>query len=142
MFDDDDFKLALIHLLLPYAKKYYTQGLSVSQMQQNFEDLCTDSDKYMQLKLTQLRITNDDNDRLTKQDLADLFEQVYNIKISEQTAVSEFQRVGLTYNKGLRQSTRNSRTPGSGRSERGVFTGVQIYRSEPLDRNTRDPTTI
>ena len=74
IFDDDSYKLALIHLLLPYAKKYYEQGLAVSEMQQAFEDLCIDSDKYMQLKLDHLRITNDDNDRLTKGDLADLFE--------------------------------------------------------------------
>lgn len=109
-------------------------------MQQNFEDLCIDSDKYMQLKLTHLQLTNNDNDRLTKSQLADLFENIYNIKISELTAVSEFQRVGLRYEKGWRQSTRNSPNIGTGRSDRGVFVGVQINRGDTVNKNTQDPS--
>jgi hypothetical protein len=138
LFDDVDYKLAFIRLLLPYAQKFYSSTLLLPNMRSNFVDWCIDSDKWIQFKLQHLELTNDPNDRLTKQDLADAFASTMKIQVSELTALSEGKRIGLRYEKGLRMNSRTTRSYAGMRSERGVFAGVRVFTAA----NTLTPTIV
>ena len=137
--------MAFINLLLQYAMKFYRSGMSLPNLRQNFVDFCVDSDKWQILLMDHLVITNDENDRLTKQDLADLFNDLFNTngnyRVSDLTAFSEGRRIGLTYNRALRANSRATQFRGIGPSERGMFVGVTINRGPRVAIDAVEPTT-
>jgi hypothetical protein len=45
-FENDEYKLSFIHLLLPYANKYYQKGLIIpKKIRENFEDIADENDE-------------------------------------------------------------------------------------------------
>ena len=101
-----DHKLAWTHLHLKYTIKIYKDNaLHVLRFNDNFLEYCTDWDPWEQLKLSRLIITTDNNDRITKHKLADLYYHEYNRKVSDDTARDECIRVKLDYNKNAKSGS-------------------------------------
>ena len=76
--DEVDNKIAWIHLHLTYTIEMYRDDkLHVETLQHNFEKYCIDRDNWLQLKIDRLEITNNENDRLTKIQLARLYNKTY-----------------------------------------------------------------
>lgn len=96
--EDETYKNAYFHLLLPYVIKYYKDGLVIpDEVKNNFKDVV---EEYDQLKSTLLNIydiTNDINDRVHIDDLTSLLNFKLNTKYNRNTIISEMKRIGLQY---------------------------------------------
>lgn len=124
-FDKIEYKLAWIHLHLPYIKEMYNKReLCIDRLKSNFENFAIEVDLWMTLKDEWLEFTGNDNDRISKQQLADLFYEKFNIRVIDRTAVDEGKRIGLNY-------VKNLRLLGAGRSGgQGVFVGMRIKKEK------------
>lgn len=113
-------------------KVYETGRLSLPVLEQNFMTRCIDNDKWKQLKEEFLVETDNEGDRVHKADLARLYNIVYSpsIQLGDDTAMAEGQRIGLRYDRGLRENGRTGRGDGGGPTRRGVFVGVRIRWEE------------
>ena len=68
----------------------------------NLLNYCINRDPWNQLILSRLLITNNDLDRITKREIADLYYHKFNRQVSDDTARDEGFRVQFKYNKNLR----------------------------------------
>ena len=68
---------------------YRENALHVLVFINNFQGYCIDRNPWEQLKLSRLIITTDDNDRITKHQLADLYYHEYNRQVCDDTARDE-----------------------------------------------------
>lgn len=138
-FNQIEYKLAFIHLLLPYAIHFYKSGMYLKNMRQNFKDFCVEIDQWKQFKIECTEITNNDEDRLGRQRIASAFTEFTGITVSEATARSEFKRVtGLRYEAKWRENSKSTRDF-DGPTNQGVFIGVRL-KSKVILRDTKDPT--
>ena len=113
---NNDHKLAWKHLHLKYTiEMYKDNALHVLKFNDNFLEYCTDRDPWEQLKLLRLIMTTDNNDRLTKHQLADLYYHEYNKQVSDDTERDERIRGKLYDNKNTKYG-----------SIRGLFVCVKI----------------
>ena len=94
---------------------YRDNTVHVLGFNNNFLVYCTDRDSWEQLKLSRLIITIDNNDRITKRQLADLYYHEYNKQVNDDTARDEGIRIKLKYNKDGRSG-----------NARGLFECVRI----------------
>lgn len=62
-----------------------------------------------------LKITHDENDRMSKGELAKIFKDMFNIDVNDNTVRDECKRIGLQYEREKRYQ-----------GERGIFVGVKI----------------
>ena len=65
---------------------YWDNALHVLRFIKNFLGYCIDRDFWKQLKLSKLIVTNDDMNKSTKLELADLYYHKYNRQVSDNTA--------------------------------------------------------
>ena len=125
--DNVEHKIAWIQLHLKYTIEMYTKNeLKVDNLSNRFIAYCTERDNWIQLKIDRLELTNSNDARITKHDLAVLFRELYGITVSDDTARDEGKRIGLNYEKLQRF-----------KNERGVFTKVRI-RPHPNDQEKID----
>jgi hypothetical protein len=122
-FDNIEYQIAYIQLLLPYAKKAFSE-MNLTNMHKKFTDTCFELDRFKQLIQERIDITGNDADRLTKMELIDMYRDAFNTTISPETVVSDGKRCGLKYDFAKRKN-----------GLKGVFLGVKvkIIVIEPLD---------
>ena len=71
-FDDDAWKLAFFHILLPYAVKYCNEGLKVpKKYSEHFKQCINDGDEFTAV-LDKFVITQDDSDCVSKREVMDI----------------------------------------------------------------------
>ena len=116
---NDEYKNALIHLLLKKSKQYFTEGLIVPQKYLEMaKDVCDENDKFKNFFDDHFELTTDLNDRIAKTELHDMYNHHTKCNFSPSTLMTEIKRLQLRYDKGLRCVY-------NGQSVRGVLTGIK-----------------
>jgi hypothetical protein len=92
-FKDDNYKRAFIALLLPYCRQYYTQGLSVpAAVKKNFDSLCAENDDMSTFIEEFIDITDNDDDRIHKDEFLSAWNSRFGTKISWAYLLSDIKR--------------------------------------------------
>jgi phage/plasmid-associated DNA primase len=103
LFEQDDYKLAFFHLLLPYATRYYKSkfdGVNMSSLIETWETICCENDAMGQFLDENYDVTENDNDRIQKDDFVEHYQNYYNLKnITWNTLINEIKRLGLEYDR-------------------------------------------
>ena len=134
----DKYKNALLHILLPYAKRYYADGLIVPKIYRNsFKDLCEENDKMQEFINSCVTITNNDDDRIYKEEFRSVYNAHSKLNFNWITILSDVRRTGLDYNK-------EKRCNYNGLSQKGCIVGIKFrdftddfihINNNPLDAN-------
>ena len=118
-FEDDEYKNALVHILIKYSKKYFTDGLIVpSKFQKETNDLCDENDKMKTFIDNHFDITNNDDDRIHKDEFKLMYDTYYKCNFGWNTILTDIKRCRLVYEK-------EKRTQYNGLSMRGVIVGIK-----------------
>lgn len=103
LFEQDDYKLAFFHLLLPYAIKYYQYNFSkidMSLLIETWEIICCENDDMGQFIDENYDITGNDDDRVHKDEFLKHYQKYYNLnKITWNTLINDVKRLGLEYDR-------------------------------------------
>lgn len=114
----DDYKIALFHILLPYATKYYKKQFKENNMEQfndNWISICSNNDKITLFISEKYERTDNENDKIHKDDFLQEYQQYYNLKkITFSNILNDIKRIGLDYN-------RQARVDG----KKGAITGIK-----------------
>jgi phage/plasmid-associated DNA primase len=132
--NDDNYKLALFHILLPYAIEFYKNGLYIySPVREDFNDLCKENDKMQTFIDFTFEITNDDSDKIHKDHFKQLYNDHFKTKMDWIKILSELKRCNLKYERQLR-------TNYEGQSQKGVILGIRLRNvlDEELKENPLD----
>ena len=117
--DSDDYKNALIHILISKAKKYFDTGLKIpSKYVEIAKDMCEENDKFKNFFDNHFEITNKEEDRISKDELRDMFNHHTKCNYSASSVMTDIQRLQLKYEKG-------KCTMYNGLSIRGVIIGIK-----------------
>ena len=105
-----------MQLHLKYTIEMYTDNaLHVDTLQNNFQQYCLEKDIWVLLIDDRLKITNNEEDRITHSELARLYNNTYNAEVSDETAKEEGKKIRLIYKQSYRKE-----------NDRGVFVKVRI----------------
>ena len=117
--DNDDYKNALIHVLIKKAKNYFKSGLIVpAKYIEIAKDVCEENDKFKNFFDNHFDITNNENDKITKDELRDMYNHHTKCNFSASSIMTDIQRLQLKYEKGLRSVY-------NGISIRGIIVGIK-----------------
>lgn len=97
----NDYKLAFFHILLPYTINYYEKGLIIPDILiSSFKELNDDNDKMKSFINTFYVKTDNDSDRISKNDFLSNYESHYKLKnISWFNLLNDIKRLGLNYDR-------------------------------------------
>ncbi|MFN9110065.1 MAG: DUF5906 domain-containing protein [Bacteroidota bacterium] len=99
--NNDAYKLAFVHILLKYAKKYFTNGISVpAKFRETTDDIMDENDKFKNFLDQFFEITNDPKDRIHKNELHDMFNKYTNGNVAVASLFTEIKKNQLEYKKG------------------------------------------
>ena len=131
-FDKNEYKHAFFKLLLKYSIQYYKKGLTVYKPAKDaFKDICAENDN-MQSFIDKYYIkTDDENDKIYKDEFMNLYNMHYKVKIPWTSLLSDAKRCGIEYDK-------DKRTVYLGLSQRGVITKLKLRVEESDDDNNFD----
>ena len=127
--NNDDYKNALIHILIKKAKQYFDIGLTIPDKYVEIaKEICEENDKFKNFFENHFEITNNDSDRIAKDELRDMYNTYTKCNFSASSIMTDIQRLQLNYNRGLRCMY-------NGVSLRGVIIGIKKLKgqqSEPV----------
>jgi hypothetical protein len=116
---NDDYKNALIHILIKKAKQYFENGLVIPEKYVEIaKEVCEENDKFKNFFDNHFDITNNDSDRISKDELRDLYNSYTKCNFSASSIMTDIQRLQLKYERGLRCIY-------NGVSLRGVIIGIK-----------------
>ena len=102
-FNQNDYKLAFFHLLLPYAVRYYASkfnNVNMKPLIENWENVCCQNDNMQQFIDEKYEITNNDSDRIHKDDFLKDYQLFFNLnKITWNNLINDIKRLGLSYDR-------------------------------------------
>jgi phage/plasmid-associated DNA primase len=132
--NNDDYKNALIHILIKKAKQYFDIGLTIPDKYVEIaKEICEENDKFKNFFENHFEITNNDSDRIAKDELRDMYNTYTKCNFSASSIMTDIQRLQLQYNRGLRCMY-------NGVSLRGVIIGIKKLKgqqSEPVKAVTK-----
>jgi P4 family phage/plasmid primase-like protien len=100
LFNDSKYILAFVNLLIPYAVKFYKEGLIVPKEINNaFKELCEENDTMKDFINSQFEITNDDSDRIGKDDFVMMYNEKFKLKLRFRQLLSDIKRLGIVYHR-------------------------------------------
>lgn len=118
-FENDEYKNALVHILIKYSKKYFKDGLIVpSKFQKETDDLCDENDKMKTFIDNHFEMTKNDEDRIHKDEFKLMYDSYYKCNFGWNTILTDIKRCRLIYEK-------EKRTVYNGLSIRGVIVGIK-----------------
>ena len=127
--NNDDYKNALIHILIKKAKQYFDIGLTIPDKYVEIaKEICEENGKFKSFFENHFEITNNDSDRIAKDELRDMYNSYTKCNFSASSIMTDIQRLQLNYNRGLRCMY-------NGVSLRGVIIGIKKLKgqqSEPV----------
>lgn len=101
-FDLVNNKLALCHLLIPYAIKYYKSGLDIPDIvTKNFKDLCDENDNMKNFIESYYEITENDDDVVHKDEFLLQYNNYFKTKLKFPSIMSDVKRL-LKYDRARR----------------------------------------
>jgi len=117
--NNDDYKNALIHILIKKAKQYFDSGLTVPEKYVEIaNEVCEDNDKFKNFFENHFVVTNNEDDRIAKDEIRDMFNSHTKCNFSASSIMTDIQRLQLKYERGLRCIY-------NGMSLRGVIVGIK-----------------
>jgi len=117
--NNDDYKNALIHILIKKAKQYFDIGLTVPEKYVEIaKEICEENDKFKNFFENHFEVTNNESDRLSKDELRDMYNSHTKCNFSASSIMTDIQRLQLKYERGLRCIY-------NGMSLRGVIVGIK-----------------
>jgi phage/plasmid-associated DNA primase len=123
-YKNDEYKKALFHLLLPYAKQWYITTLKIPKKFRNsFKNLCDENDKMKDFIESKLSITGDTNDRIHKEEFRMLFNMHTKLNFSWIHILSDIKRTKLIYDS-------EKKTMYEGLSQKGCIMGVKVRNQD------------
>jgi len=118
--ENDDYKNALVHILLKNSIQYFSSGLTIPQSYLNVvNELCDDNDKFKSFFDGNFIKTNKDDDRLTLQEMLDMYNSTYKCNLAKSSLLSDVKRLQLTYDSSSKRATYE------GKSMKGVIIGIK-----------------
>ena len=125
--NNDDYKNALIHILIKKAKQYFDIGLTIPDKYVEIaKEICEENDKFKNFFENHFEITNNDSDRLAKDELRDMYNTFSKCNFSASSIMTDIQRLQLNYNRGLRCMY-------NGVSLRGVIIGIKKLKGQQIE---------
>ena len=122
--NNDDYKNALIHILIKKAKQYFDIGLTIPDKYVEIaKEICEENDKFKNFFENHFEITNNDSDRIAKDELRDMYNTYTKCNFSASSIMTDIQRLQLNYNRGLRCMY-------NGVSLRGVIIGIKKLKGQ------------
>ena len=98
---DDQLKLAVFHLLLPYAMEYYQKGLKLDEyLKEAWNENCNDNDRFKAFIEKTYEQTGNKKDRISKDAIVDDFNSYIgkpNLKVKWNTVLNNVKRMNLDY---------------------------------------------
>jgi hypothetical protein len=127
--NNDDYKNALIHILIKKARQYFQEGLKIPEKYVEMaKEVCEENDKFKNFFDNHFQITNNESDRISKDEFKDMYNSYTKCNFSASSIMTDIQRLQLNYNRGLRCMY-------NGVSLRGVIIGIKKLKgqqSEPV----------
>jgi phage/plasmid-associated DNA primase len=104
---NDDYKMAFISILIPYAKKYYdTDELYTTvDVKEGFINLCNDNDMMKTFIEDYIIITNNQEDKMHRDKFTEYYNAAYNTRYKWSSLMSDVKRY-LTYNRQIRSDNK------------------------------------
>ena len=125
--NNDDYKNALIHILIKKAKQYFDIGLTIPDKYVEIaKEICEENDKFKNFFENHFEITNNDSDRIAKDELRDMYNTYTKCNFSASSIMTDIQRLQLNYNRGLRCMY-------NGVSLRGVIIGIKKLKGQQTE---------
>ncbi|ARF10103.1 DNA primase [Indivirus ILV1] len=131
---NNEYKMEFIRILLPYAKKYYDEKkLTIpNNIKKNFKELCDENDAMKTFIDKYYEQTNNDDDRIHKNDFVDLYNQDNKTKLSWAHLMSDAKRLGLIYKN-------DGRVKGAGtKAPKGVIVGLKLIDDDEFLINNKN----
>ena len=125
--NNDDYKNALIHILIKKAKQYFDNGLTVPEKYVEIaKEICEENDKFKNFFENHFEVTNNESDSIAKDELRDMYNNHTKYNFSASSIMTDIQRLQLKYERGLRCIY-------NGMSVRGVIVGIKKKTGEQED---------
>ena len=127
-FEKDEYKLALVHILIKYAKLYFTDGIIVPEKYKNVtNEICDENDKMKGFIENSFEITGNKEDRINWREFHDLYNSYTNFNNAWSNVLSEIKKCSLQYD-------------GDARSwYKGISTKKSILGIKKRTQETRKP---
>lgn len=123
-FEQEDYKNALVHILIKKAKQYFENGLTVPESCRKISrELCDENDKMKTFMENHFDLTNDENDVIARDEIIDMYNEYIGFKHAWTTILTQIKSHGIKYDKG-----RHGRYKGI--SNRGVIIGYKKKQAE------------
>ena len=123
-FKTDKYKLAFIHILIPYATKYYESRLKIpATFKSQFKEICKENDKMADFIDNYFTRTGNLADRIYKEEFVSFYNSHYNSKIQWIALLSDLKRCNIEFKSDLR-------TIVDGKSQKGVIIGLKSRDEE------------
>ena len=113
LFDDDRFKIALFRIYAPYAKKFYTEGLTLpKECKNDFKQIQVDNDQWADWMET-FEKTNNKEDIISRAELLDEARRLkHNPELSFTVVKNEFEKRGYIYDSQKEKTKNKKKTKG------------------------------
>jgi phage/plasmid-associated DNA primase len=133
--DNDDYKNALIHVLIKKAKNYFESGLVVPDKYiEMAKDVCEENDKFKNFFDNHFEISNNKDDKISKDEIRDMYNRHTKCNFSASSIMTDIQRLQLNYEKG-------NRVVYNGISIRGIVVGIKKKSVEYADEEVETKNT-
>lgn len=121
-------KIALCHILLPYAVKYVKEGLKdMKEYRDNFNNIYSESDRFSEFIDQYFQITKNEEDKISRNEITDLYNKKYNTKVEWATLLSSVKRLnGIDY-------SFSKRCVYNDHSCKGVVSGLKKKNEEEVE---------
>jgi hypothetical protein len=103
LFEINEYRDTYVNMIIERAVKYYNFDLIMpKEFKENFKNIAEESDKLKQLLDNYYEITDDDNDRIHKDNLIEHYNQVNKTKVAFNFLLSDLKKHNIKYDKGKR----------------------------------------
>lgn len=137
--NDDRYKLAFVHILLKYARKYFTDGIVVpDKYKKTTNDICDENDKMKGFIDNGFEITGNKEDRINWREFHDLYNKYTNFNNAWPNVLSEIKKCSLQYDGDARSwyngiSTKKSILGIKKRQQEETVIEPEFIEENPLD---------
>ena len=116
-FNSEEFKNAMLHLILPWTKFYYENKTlyDMKTHMDQWKETVKINDQFKEFMDEYFDVTNDDNDRMSKQEFIDLYNRHYGCKLGLNTFLNYLKSNNLRHERGWRVN-----------GSRGVVVGIRM----------------
>lgn len=103
-FENDDYKVQFINLLLPHAHRYYNKGLQIPvPIRKQFKDIANENDEMGEFLTNHCIITNNDDDRVLKTEFTDMYNSKFKTNHKFHFLLSDLKNKGILFDRTKRK---------------------------------------